>query len=45
MSSDSNEGIINLFSGRARVTKDNYTGGLLGHQFNCDISSGHKKDN
>ena len=44
-SSDFNEGIIDLFSGRARVTKDNYTGGLLGHQFNCDISSGYKKDN
>lgn len=44
-SSDFNEGIIDLFSGKARVTRDNSTGDLLGHQFNCNISRSYKKDN
>ena len=42
-SSDFNEGIIDLFSGKARVTKDNSTGDLLGRQFNCNISRSYKK--
>jgi hypothetical protein len=44
-SSDFNEGTIDILSGRARVTKDNYNGDLLGEQFNCNISSSHKKYN
>ena len=42
--SDFNEGIIDLFSGRARVTKDNSTGDLLGQKFNCNISTSYKKN-
>ena len=38
-SSDFNEGVINIFSGKARITQDKYNGKLLGDEFNCLIFS------
>ena len=38
-SSDFNEGVINIFSGKAIITKDKYNGKLLGDEFNCLIFS------
>ena len=38
-SSDFNEGGIDIFSGKSRITKDNSSGELLGDEFNCLIFS------
>ena len=38
-SSDFNEGVIDIFSGKSRITKDNSNVGLLGDEFNCLIFS------
>ena len=38
-SSDFNEGVIDIFSGKSRITKDKYSGELLGDEFNCLIFS------
>ena len=38
-SSDFNEGVIDIFSGKSRITKDNSNGKLLGDEFNCLIFS------
>ena len=39
-SSDFNEGVIDIFSGKSKITKDKYSGELLGGKFNCLISQG-----
>ena len=38
-SSDFNEGVIDIFSGKSRITKDNSNVNLLGDEFNCLILS------
>ena len=38
-SNDFNEGVIDIFSGKSRITKDKYSGKLLGDEFNCLIFS------
>ena len=38
-SSDFNEGVIDIFSGKSRITKDKYSGKLSGDEFNCLIFS------